>query len=83
MKEIYRIDMEKTQYSKLLSDIPQVDIVITMGCNVNCPALPCKYREDWGMEDPTGKDDKAFLDTIRAIHGKITELSQRINDIPL
>ena len=53
MKEIYRIDMEKTQYSKLLSDIPQVDIVITMGCNVNCPALPCKYREDWGLEAPT------------------------------
>ncbi len=83
MKEIYRIDMEKTQYSKLLSDIPQVDIVITMGCNVDCPALPCKYREDWGLEDPTGKDDKAFRDTIRAIHEKVTELSQRIYDMPL
>ena len=38
MKDMYQIDMEKTQYSKLLSEIPQVDIVITMGCNVNCPA---------------------------------------------
>lgn len=46
MKEVYGIDMELTQYSKLLTDIPEVDIVITMGCNVNCPHLPCKYRED-------------------------------------
>ena len=47
------------QYSKLLSDIP-VDIVITMGCNVNCPYLPCKHREDWGLDDPTGKTDYEF-----------------------
>lgn len=83
MKEIYWIDMEKTQYSKLLSDIPQADIVITMGCNVNCPALPCKYREDWGLEDPTGKDDTSFRDTIQAIHGKVTELGRRIKDMRL
>ena len=34
MKQLYDIDMEKTQRSKLLSEIPPVDIVITMGCNV-------------------------------------------------
>lgn len=60
MKEMYQIDMEKAQYSKLLSEIPQVDIVITMGCNVNCPVIPCKYREDWGLSDPTGKTDVEF-----------------------
>ncbi|MDF2512387.1 MAG: hypothetical protein K0S04_2253 [Herbinix sp.] len=37
MKKLYHIDMEATQRSKLLEDIPPVDIVITMGCNVNCP----------------------------------------------
>lgn len=78
MKEMYQIDMEKTQYSKLLSEIPQVDIVITMGCNVNCPALPCKYREDWGLNDPTGKSDLEFTKTIHAIHAKILELTGRI-----
>ena len=83
IKEMYQIDMEKTQYSKRLSEIPQADIVITMGCNVNCPIIPCKYREDWGLEDPTGKDDKMFRDTIQAIHRKMTQLSQRIQDIPL
>ena len=74
MKKLYNIDMDKTQHSKLISDIPDVDIVITMGCNVNCPYLPCKHREDWGLEDPTGKDDEAFYDVIEKISNKIIEL---------
>lgn len=78
MKEKYNIDMEKTQYSKLLKDIPKVDIVITMGCNVNCPTLPCQYREDWGLEDPSGKSDEKFYETIHAIHIKIEKLSEQI-----
>lgn len=78
MKEIYQIDIEKTQYSKLLSEIPQVDIVITMGCNVHCPALPCKYREDWGLSDPTGKSDLEFKKTIHTIHAKTLELAEKI-----
>ena len=80
MKQKYQIDMEKTQYSKLLSDIPPVDVVITMGCNVDCPNLPCKYREDWGLEDPTGKSDEEFAYTIEQIHSKIIELSKRIQE---
>ena len=78
MKKMYQIDMEKTQDSKLLSEIPQVDIVITMGCNVNCPAIPCKYREDWGLNDPTGKSDFEFSKTIQIIHEKILELTEKI-----
>jgi len=74
MKEIYSIDMEKTQHSKLLSDIPPVDIVITMGCNVSCPYLPCKYREDWGLEDPTGKSDEEFKKIIFEIENKMQGL---------
>ena len=76
MKQIYGIDMEKMQYSKLLSDIPPVDVVITMGCNVNCPFLPFAERFDWGLDDPTGAGDEAFIETIREIHTKIVELSQ-------
>ena len=75
IKEIYQIDMEETQSSKLLSELPQVDIVIIMGCNVNCPVIPCKYREDWGLDDPTGKEDAEFLKTIHLIHDNIINLS--------
>lgn len=76
VKLIYGIDMEKKQYSKLLSDIPPVDVVVTMGCNVNCPFLPCIERFDWGLDDPTGAGDEAFVKTILEIHTKIVELSQ-------
>ena len=78
MKQVHGIDMEKNQYSKLLSDIPEVDVVITMGCNVQCPFLPCSHREDWGLEDPSGKEDKAFLETIRLIEEKVLDLRNRL-----
>lgn len=79
MKERYGIDMEKTQYSKLLKDIPAVDIVIKMGCNVVCPYLPAKYVEDWGLEDPTGKDDQVFNEVIDRIEENIKLLTEKIN----
>ena len=81
MKAKYGIDMEKEQYSKLLSEIPPVDVVVTMGCNVSCPFLSCKLREDWGLEDPTGKSDEFFLETINKIEQKVLELKERIKDI--
>ncbi|MDH6603010.1 MAG: arsenate reductase ArsC [Candidatus Izemoplasmatales bacterium] len=78
MKEIYNIDMELTQRSKLLDEIPPVDIVVTMGCNVECPYLPCKHREDWGLDDPTGKSDEEFKKVISTIETKIKELKERL-----
>lgn len=79
MKQLYGIDMERTQYSKLLEELPPVDILVTMGCNVHCPSLPCKYREDWGLEDPTGHSDPVFQETIRKIHEKILDLKRRVS----
>ena len=78
MKQVHGIDMEKTQRSKLLSEIPAVDVVVTMGCNVHCPFLPCTHREDWGLEDPSGKSDEAFLETIRLIEEKVLDLKARL-----
>lgn len=77
MKDLYDIDMEKTQYSKLIGDIPAVDIVITMGCNVQCPYLPCFHREDWGLEDPTGKSDDEFIKISKEIENRLTDLERR------
>jgi len=78
MKEIYGIDMELTQRNKTLEEIPPLDIVITMGCNVDCPFLPCQYREDWGLDDPSGQSDEVFKETIETIEFKVKELGQRI-----
>lgn len=80
MKQFYHVDMEQTQYSKLLSAIPPVDIVITMGCNVSCPSLPCRYREDWGLDDPTGKSDESFLEVIHGIEKEVLGLKSRIDN---
>jgi len=77
MKQLYGINMEKTQYSKLVTDIPLVDIVITMGCNVDCPFLPCKHREDWGLDDPTGKSDDEFIKVIKQIESKVLALKSQ------
>lgn len=81
MKQVYGIDMELTQRSKLLADIPPVDIVITMGCNVQCPYLPCKYREDWGLNDPTGKDDSVFIDIMMRIERNVKALAKRCSEL--
>lgn len=80
MKNMYGIDMEQTQYSKLLADIPPVDVVVTMGCNVKCPFLPCSHREDWGLEDPTGSSDEKFIEIINKIEERIIELKDRLSD---
>lgn len=79
--ELYGVDMNETQKSKMISDIPPVDVVITMGCNVNCPFLPCKYREDWGLEDPTGKEKGEFTKTAKLIEQKVLDLKSRLNSL--
>ena len=61
IKALYGIDMEQTQYSKLISDIPEPDIAISMGCNVACPNIPGKKILNWGLDDPTGQEDAERL----------------------
>ncbi len=80
IKELYEIDMNESQSSKLISDIPEVDVVITMGCNVDCPNLPCRHREDWGLDDPSGKADDEFIKTAKIIEEKVLDLKKRIEN---
>ena len=86
MKRLYGIDMEQTQYSKLISDIPEPDIAISMGCNVGCPFIGRPFDDNWGLDDPTGQSDEVFEETIRKIEDKILELrdklSREVNSAP-
>ena len=78
IKEIYGIDMEaEGQYSKLISEIPNVDIAVSMGCGVNCPFIGRGFDDDWGLEDPTGKSDEEFIRVIKEIEKKVLKLSER------
>ena len=81
MKQMHHIDMEQSQFNKLLSDIPEPDVAIFMGCNVSCPNLKAKYSENWGLDDPSGKDDEAFVYTINTIEQKVLELKSKLAHI--
>ncbi len=74
MKELYGIDMEHTQYSKSIADIPNPDIAISMGCNVECPFIGKPFDDNWGLEDPTGKSDEEFKIIIKKIEENILAL---------
>lgn len=79
MKKLYGIDMETNgQYSKLITDIPDVDIAISMGCNVGCPFIRRPFDDNWGLDDPTGKDDVDFIKVIREIEERIIKLKNSL-----
>lgn len=78
IKELYQVDMEKTQKPKPVQTLPPIDIVVTMGCNVSCPNFPAKSWEDWGLEDPTGKTKAEFIKTAKIIEHKVKDLIERI-----
>lgn len=80
MKELYGIDMEKTQYSKLLSDIPSPDVAISMGCNVGCPFIERGFDDNWGLSDPTGKSDEEFKRIIFEIERRILKLKEELSE---
>ncbi len=74
IKELYGIDMEETQYSKTVAEIPTPDRAISMGCDVGCPFIGRAFDDDWGLQDPTGKSDEVFLHVIREIESRIRGL---------
>ena len=80
VREQYGVDMTETQYSKTLDALPEVDVVVTMGCNVQCPSLPCRCREDWGLDDPTGKEDSVYLAVMETIRQRVLDLRRELRD---
>lgn len=81
MKELYDIDMEKTQYSKLIHEIPSPDIAVSMGCNVGCPFIGRAFDDNWELEDPTGKSDEEFRRVISKIEENIFKLKVEIESM--
>lgn len=76
VSERYGIDMSATQHPKMLAELPAVDVLITMGCSVQCPSVPALIHEDWGLEDPTGKGDRVMNACIDAIEVRVKKLAQ-------
>lgn len=80
MKQLYGIDMELSQYSKLISDIPTPDIAISMGCDVGCPYIGRAFDDNWGLNDPTGLSDEDFIRTAKEIESRIRILMQSLTE---
>ena len=49
------------------------DRIISMGCGVHCPALP--IDEDWGLEDPHGKELEDYREIRDAINLNLSKIS--------
>lgn len=79
MKKYYQIDMTKDQYPKLINELGEIDFLVTMGCNVNCPYIPNKVSLDFGLDDPNGKGEEEFLKTAQLIEEKILDLKNKYN----
>lgn len=52
MKDMYGIDMEQMQYSKLISDIPEPDIAISMPCWVTAALPTWQTSSDFPLPQP-------------------------------
>ena len=63
------------------NEIPKSDIAISMGCNVGCPFIGRSFDYNWGLDDPTGKNDSEFEIVIKEIERKIIELKENIDEL--
>ncbi len=80
IKELYNIDMNKNQAPKKISELPEVDIVIKMGCNISCPFLPAKIVEEWDLEDPSGDNKEKYALTAKKIEEKVKKLADKVKN---
>lgn len=76
--EHYDYDMKHLHQVNHIDDLPPLDIVVTMGCNVSCPHLKSRYRFDWGLDDPSGQGREAFEATVKAIEKNVLALKEWI-----
>ena len=81
MKELYGIDMEKKQYSKLISSIPEPDISISMGCDVGCPFIGRVFDDNWELRNPKGKTENDFTVVVQKIEKSSGEVKKNGCDI--
>lgn len=78
IKDLYGVDMRGLQRAKPLSELPPVDVVVTMGCGVSCPTLSVKERLDWGLDDPIGGPHEGYVECVKAIEEKLGALVEHI-----
>lgn len=74
INELYSDDISLTQHPKTINEIPELDIIINMGCYNGCPYINQEFTADWQITDPTGKSDDEFIKVINQIKEKVLQL---------
>lgn len=74
IKQLHNDDISLSQHPKTINEIPEPDIIISMGCYNGCPYLNKDFNADWQIEDPTGKNDFEFIKIINQIKEKVLQL---------
>ena len=71
------VDLSAASTSKLTLELAQrAQMLITMGCGDQCPAVPGLKRDDWPLEDPKGKT----LEHVRRIRDEIRDRVTQLLD---
>jgi protein-tyrosine-phosphatase len=68
------------EFPKPLTDdvVHAADVIVTMGCGDDCPYVPGKRYEDWGVADPDGQP----IEIVRAIRDDIqARVTQLLADV--
>ena len=67
MREV-GVDLAGASTTRLTADVAQqAQWLVTMGCGDECPYVPGAIRDDWPLEDPTGKP----IEQVRRIRDEI------------
>ncbi len=74
LKDMLGIQMTDKQRPKTISELPPVNIVVTMGCGISCPYMSCERRIAWNIPDPKGMSDQKYMEVITMIRDKVEEL---------
>ena len=59
-------------------DLNGFDKTISMGCGVHCPSI--SMDEDWGLEDPVGRDLEFYRGVSDLIMGRLVILETNDTD---
>ncbi len=72
------IDLSRQAPQQLSDELANgADLLITMGCGEQCPAIPGLKRDDWPLEDPKGKPVERVREIRDEVRARVSALLER------
>ncbi|HEY2734484.1 MAG TPA: arsenate reductase ArsC [Polyangiales bacterium] len=74
MREV-GIDLAAMTPQRLTEEVARgASLIVTMGCGDECPVVPGARRDDWPIEDPTGKPIARVAEIRDEIRARVLQL---------